>query len=159
MYDRPIPSGLGSIEDWILQHLYDHPNDKHSTLSLMQQLDQVLRDEPSQLEECNRIRGIMSAAPFSPEEYAAERTPTRGVVQRAVETLIREGWANGNRNRDADGVFFEGLDLTGKGTREALGRANAKEKREAPDRSFEGTLRRIQERKRAEENAGDAGEP
>ena len=30
MYDRPVPAGLGSIEEWILQHLYDHPNDKHS---------------------------------------------------------------------------------------------------------------------------------
>ena len=59
MYDRPVPTGLGSIEDWILQYLYDNPNEKHSTLSLLQQLDQVLRDEPSQFEECNRIRGIM----------------------------------------------------------------------------------------------------
>lgn len=94
MYDRPVPTGLGSIEDWILQYLYDRPNDKHSTLSLLQQLDQVLRDEPSRFEECNRIRGIMGAAPFSVDEYAAERKPTRGAVQRAVETLIREGWAN-----------------------------------------------------------------
>ncbi|MGA3161568.1 MAG: hypothetical protein ABSC77_10150 [Terracidiphilus sp.] len=158
MYDRPVPAGLGSIEDWLLQDLYDHPNDKHSTLTLLQQLGQVLKDEPSQLDECNRLRGIMGAAPLSPEEYTAERTPTRGAVQRAVETLIREGWANGKRNRDADGVFFEGLDLTGKGTREALSRANAKERREAPDRGPESIIRRIHERmqKEADEGRNDA---
>lgn len=155
MYDRPIPAGLGSIEDWILQYLYDHPNDKHSTLTLLPQLDQVLKNEPSQLEECNRLRGIMGgAAPFTPEEYAAERAPTRGMVQRAVETLIREGWAKGKRNQDADGVFFESLDLTGKGTREALSRANAKEKREAPDRSPEAIIRRIQEQRQKDADEG-----
>lgn len=156
MYDRPVPRGLDSIEDWILQHLYDHPNDKHSTLSLLEQLDQVLRDEPSQFEECNRTREIMGAAPFTLEEYAAERKPTRGAVQRAVETLIREGWANGKRNSDTEGVFFESLDLTNKGTREALARANDKVKRETPPRSFENTVREIHERKRKEANESES---
>lgn len=155
MYDRPVPAGLGRIEDWILQHLYDHPKDKHSTLSLLQQLDQVLRDEPSQLEECNRIRGVMGAQALSPEEYAAERKPTRGAVQRAVETLIRDGWANGKRNSDTEGVFFEALELTNKGTREALTRANEKVKRESPPRSFESTVREIHERRRKEANEGE----
>ena len=154
MCDRPVPAGLGSVEDWIFQHLYDHPNDKHSTLSLLEQLDQVLRDEPSQFEECNRIRGIMGAAPFTLEEYAAERKPTRPAVQRAVETLIREGWANGKRNSDTEGVFFESLDLTNKGTREALARVNDKVKRENLPRSFESTVREIHERKRKEANEG-----
>jgi hypothetical protein len=150
MYDRPIPAGLGSIEDWLLQYIYDHPNDKHSTLSLMQQLDQVLKDEPSQLEECNRIRGIMGAAALSAEEYAALRKPERGVVQRAVETLIKERWANGKRTSDGAGVLFEGLDLTRKGTSEALNRARDKESREAPDRSPESIIRKIHEQKRKE---------
>src|ERR1039458_6136979 len=131
MYDRPVPAGLGSIEDWLLQYIYDHPNDKHLTISLLQILDQVLKDEPSQLEECNRLRKIMSAPALSAEEYAAHRKPERSAVQRAVETLIREGWANGKRNSDGEGVFFEGLNLTGKGEREALNRARDKEKREA----------------------------
>ena len=156
MYDRPVPAGLGSVEDWIFQHLYDRPNDKHSTLSLLEQLDQVLGDEPSQFEECNRIRGIMGAAPFTLEEYAAERKPTRRAVQRAVETLIREGWANGKRNSDTEGVFFESLDLTNMGTREALARANDKAKRETPPQSFESTVREIHERKRREANEGES---
>jgi hypothetical protein len=156
MYDRPVPIGSGSIEAWILQYLYDRPNDKHSTLSLLQQLDQVLRDEPSQFEECNRIRRIMGATPFSVDEYAAERKPTRDAVQRAVETLIREGWANGKRNSDTKGVFFESLDLTNKGTREALAQANDKVKRETPPKSFESTVREIHERKRKEANEGES---
>lgn len=156
MYDRPVPAGLRTIEDWILQHLYDHPNDKHSTPSLLEQLDHVLRDEPSQFEECNRTRGIMGAAPSTLEEYAAERKPTRAAVQRAIETLVREGWANGKRNSDTEGVFFESLVLTNKGTREALARANDKVKRETPPRSFESTVREIHERKRKEANEGES---
>ena len=98
----------------------------------------------------------MGAAPFTLEEYAAERKPTRGAVQRAVEILIREGWANGKRNSDTEGVFFESLDLTKKGTREALARANDKVKRETPPRSFESTIREIHERKRKEANEGES---
>lgn len=154
MYDRPVPAGLGSIEDWLLQYLYDHPKDKHSTASLLEQLEQVLRGEPSQLEECNRIRGIMGAAALNAEEYATQRTPTRSAVQRAVESLIREGWANGNRNRDADGVFFEGLKLTGKGTREALNRAHKMEEQKTPPRSYESTLREVRKRAGLDKDEG-----
>jgi hypothetical protein len=156
MYDRPVPAGLGSIEDWILQCLYNHPNDKHSTLSLLEQLDQVLTDEPSEFEECNRIRGIMGATPFSVDEYEAQRKPARDAVQQAVETLIREGWASGKRNSDKEGVFFESLDLTNKGRRETLARTNDKVKRETPPRSFEGTVREIRERKRNEAKDGES---
>jgi hypothetical protein len=150
MYDRPVPAGLGTIEDWLLQYIYAHPNAKHSTVSLLQQLDQVLRDEPSRLKECNEIRKLLGAAPLSAEEYANERKPQRSGVQRAVETLVAEGWANGKRNSDGEGVFFEDLKLKPKGEREAVIRARAKEKREAPPRSFESTIRQIHERKRIE---------
>jgi hypothetical protein len=146
MYDRPIPADLGSIEDWILQYIYYHPKDKHSTISLLPQLDQVLRDEPSRLEECNDIRRMMRAAALSAEEYAANRKPERSAVQRAVETLIREGWANGEPNSDGEGVFFEGLKLTRKGTREALNRAHQREVRKTPPRSSESTIREARKR-------------
>jgi hypothetical protein len=154
MYDRPVPADLGSIEDWILQYIYDHPKDKHSTVSLLQKLDQVLSGEPSRLEECNRLRGIMGAPALSAEEYAANRKPGRSAVQRAVETLIREGWANGKQNSDGAGVFFEGLKLTGKGTREALNRAHTREAQKTPPRSYESTLREVRKRAGLDKDEG-----
>jgi hypothetical protein len=142
MYDSPVPASLGSIEDWILQYTYGHPNDKHSTTSLLQQLDQVLRNEPSQLEECNRIKGIMGAPALSAEEYAARRKPELSVVQRAVETLIKNGWVKGKRESDETGVvFFDGIALTASGEREAISRERERETKSTPHRSYENSLR------------------
>jgi hypothetical protein len=117
VYDRPVPTGLGSIEDWLLQYIYDHPHHTHSTISLLQQLDQALRDEPSQLDECNRIRGIMGAAALSAEECAALRKPERGavLVRDAVEIrLSRAEWAKtlefGDRNARERGLKPEDVE-------------------------------------------------
>lgn len=155
MYDSPVPAGLGSIDDWILQYTYDHPKDKHSTTSLLQQLDQVLRNEPSQLEECNRIKGIMGAPALSAEEYAAQRKPGLSAVQRAVETLIKHGWVKGKRDSDEAGViFFGGIALTASGEREAISKKRDREAKETPHRSFENTLREARKRAGLDTNEG-----
>lgn len=148
--DRPVPVGFLDIEDWILHYIYHHPKENHSTHSLLQQLDSVLKAEPSQLDECNRLKGVFGAASITAEEYEALRNPELSAVQRPVETLIKEGWAKGKRDTDVRGVvFFSGLDLTGSGTKEAIRRAREKEEKAKPPRSFESTVRDI--RKRAEE--------
>lgn len=150
--DRPVPVGFGDIEDWILHHIYHHPKDNHSTHSLLQQLDSVLKAEPSQLDECNRLKGIFRASNITAEEYAALRNPKLNAVQRDVETLIKEGWAKGKRDTDVQGVvFFSNLDLTSSGTREAIRRAREKEEKENPPRSFESTLREVRKRKAGSE--------
>jgi hypothetical protein len=148
--DRPVPVGFLDIEDWILHYIYHHPKDNHSTHSLLQQLDSVLKTESSQLDECNRRRGIFGSPKITAEEYESLRKPELSAVQRAVETLIKEGWAKGKRSTDAQGVvFFSGLDLAGSGTKEVIRRAREKEEKAKPPRSFESTVREI--RKRAEE--------
>jgi len=148
--DRPILFGFLDIEDWILHYTYHHPKENHSTHSLLQQLDLVLKAEPSQLDECNRRNGLLGAAPITAEEYVARRNPELAAMQRAVETLIKEGWTKGKRDSDVQGVvYFSGLDLTGSGTKETIRRAREKEEKAKPPRSFESTLREV--RKRIEE--------
>jgi hypothetical protein len=147
MYDRPIPASLGSIEDWLLQYIYDYPNERHSTISLLKQLDQVLRNEPSQFEECNRIRENMGFSAFNAEEYAAQRKPELCAVQRAVETLIKDGWVKGKRDSDNAGVvFFGGIALTPSGDREAISRKREREAKRIPTRSFENTVSEARKR-------------
>jgi hypothetical protein len=148
--DRPVPVGFLDIEDWILHYIYHRPKERHSTHSLLQQLDSVVKAEPSQLDECNRLKGLLGAASITAEDYAALRKPELSTVQRAVETLIKDGLVKGKRDADVAGVaFFSGLDLTGSGTKETIRRAREKEEKAKPPRSFESTVREI--RKRAEE--------
>jgi hypothetical protein len=155
MYDGPIPADFGNIEEWLLHYLYHHPNDKHSTQSLREELDQVLSDEPSQLEECNRLRRLMRAPALSAVEYAAQRKPELTAVQRAVETLIKEGWAKGERGADDRGViFFSEIDLSGSGTKEAIRRMRAKEESVTAPRSFESSLREARRRAGLDRNEG-----
>lgn len=148
--DLHVPVGFWQIEDWVLYHIYHRPKENHSTHSLLQQLDSVLKAEPSQLDEYNRHKRVLGASSVPAEEYAALRNPKLSAVQRAIETLIQEGWAKGKRDTDVQGVvFFSGLDLTSSGTREAIRRAREKEVKAKPPRSFEGNVREA--RKRVEE--------
>lgn len=149
--DRAVPVGFLDIEDWILHYIYHRPKERHSTHSLLQQLDSVLKAEPSQLDECNRLKGLLGAASVTAEEYAALRKPELSTVQRAVETLIKDGRVKGKRDADvADVVFFSSLDLTGNGTKETIRRVREKEEKEKPPRSFESIVRDIH-KKRAED--------
>jgi hypothetical protein len=155
MYDSPIPAGLGNIEDWILQYTYGHPKIKHSTNSLLQRLDRVLRDEPSQLEECNRIKRLIGVPALSVEEYMLQRKPKLTAVQRAVETLIKHGWVKGKRDNDEAGVvFFSSISLTAKGEREAISREREREAKNTPHRSFENSLRDAHKRAGLDKDEG-----
>jgi hypothetical protein len=153
--DRPVPSGFLDIEDWLLHYIYHHPKENHSTHSLLQQLDSVLKAEPAQLDECNRRGALFGAPEITAEEYESLRKPELSGVQRAVETLIKEGWAKGKRDADVRGVvFFSGLDLTGRGTQEVIRRAREKEEEATPPRSFESTLREVRKRAGDKTNEG-----
>lgn len=148
--DSPVPVGFSDIEDWILHYTYYHNKEKHTTQSLLQQLGSVLKAESSRLDECNRINGLIGSPAITAEEYAVRRTPVLGAVQRAVETLLMDKRLNGKLDTDAQGVvFFSDLTITRVGTREAIRRARAKEKKANPPRSYESTLREA--RKRVEE--------
>jgi len=64
------------------------------------------------------------------EEYASLRKLELSTVQRAVETLIKNGWANGKRGADAQGaVFFSGLDITNSGPKRLSAERERKRKR------------------------------
>ncbi len=142
--EQPVPHGSDDVEDWILQYIYQHPNEVHSTHTLLKQLDSVLIAEPSKLEESNRVRGVMGSPSLTPEDYATLRKPDLHVVQRAVETLIMNGWTKGKRDADAQHiVFFDGLALTSSGERERVRRTRDKEERAKSPRGFEETVRRI----------------
>jgi hypothetical protein len=141
-----VPIGFPSIEDWILEHLYQTPKAAYTTHTLLKELEETLKKEPSRLDEYNKLHGILGAAPLTSEEYELERKPD-DKVQRAVENLIHSGLLTGKRDNDADGVvFFAELKLTGKGEREAIGRSRERERQSKPQRSFESTLRDIRER-------------
>ena len=140
--DRPVPVGFLDIEDWILNYLHHHPKGKHSTRSLLGQLEAALKAEPSRLEECNRIKEMIGAQKLTEEEYEALRKPDFDGVQRAVETLIKDGRLKFERDRDDRGVvFYGGIDLNSNGTKEAITRERTKEAKSKPPMSFERIVR------------------
>jgi len=148
--DQPVPEGFWDIADWILHYLYYHNTEKQSTRTLLPLLDAVLRAEPSQLDECNRINGLLGSPKIDAEEYAARRTPDLPGVQKAVETLIRKKLVSGDIGTDKTGaVIFSELAITKKGVQDALNRAHEKEERAKPRRGLEISLDKA--RKRVEE--------
>lgn len=156
--DRPVPIAFLDIEDWILHHVYYHPNGSHSTHSLFQTLESVLKTEPSELDECNKYKRSLRAPELTAEEYESLRKPELRAVQRAVETLIKERWVKGKRDADTQGVvFFKGICLTGSGERETIRRARVKEKKQTPPMDFESRVRKIRKEfnKKTEEGEGE----
>jgi hypothetical protein len=69
----------------------------------------VLKTEPSQLDEYNRGKRIFGFPAITAEEYESLRKPELSAVQRAVETLIKEGWTKGKRGTDSQGVVVSAL--------------------------------------------------
>ena len=156
-FDPGIPTGFTNIEEWLLLYIYGHPNDDHSTGSLRDQLIEALKDEPSRLDEYNKVQRLFRGPDLTAEEYESQKKPAMSVVQRAVETLIEQGTAKGKRGIDADGaIFFSGLNLTPKGTREAIRSSRAREAKANPTPSFESIIRAIHEGK--EKESQDGGE-
>src|ERR1035437_7040547 len=92
MVHETVPSGFPIIEDWLLSYFYQHPKGDHSTVSLLRELDGILKAEPSGLEKYNKHQKLFNAAEVTAEEYEALRTPKLEEVQKAVETLIEGGW-------------------------------------------------------------------
>jgi hypothetical protein len=133
MSANTVPSGFKDVEEWLLNQLYENPKANHLTHSLLQQLSQVLQSEPSSRDMVNELRSAMGSVPLSAEDYGpeTERNVEFGEVQRAVEALIEAGWAKGDRNRNADGVYYTGLKLTNKGEAEAIRRKREREKRQS----------------------------
>jgi hypothetical protein len=132
--DRPVPSGFSDTEDWLLHYIFHHPKEDHSTHSLFQQLDSILKAEPSQLDESNRTRGVLGEPRISAEDYEALRKPKLSGVQRAVETLYEKGLARGKLDADNQGVvFFRGLHLTVTGKEELIRRTRTKEEKAKRD--------------------------
>lgn len=155
LLDLNVPAGFSNIEEWILFYMYGHPKDDHSTHSLRDQLAQVLKDEPSRLDEFNKIQRMFKRPDLSAEEYEPQRQPAVSDVQRAVETLIEQGSVNGKLESDENGaIFFSGIKLRLKGTREAIRGSRAREAKANPVPSFESTLKAIHERKDKESHGG-----
>ncbi|MGA3128934.1 MAG: hypothetical protein ABSD13_19745 [Candidatus Korobacteraceae bacterium] len=145
--DFLVPAGFSTIEDWILRYIYDHPKEAHSTTSLRKQLESVLKSEPSQLAELNKHNKLFGSPEITAKEYDSLTEPEQGTVQRAIETLIKGGWAKGKRDSDDAGVvFFGGIALTNSGEREAISREREKETQRTPPRSFENSLRDARKR-------------
>lgn len=153
--DFLVPAGFSTIEDWILRYIYDHPKEAHSTASLRRQLEAVLKSEPSQLAELNKHNKLFGAADITAKEYDSLTEPELSKVQRATETLIKDGWAKGKRDSDDAGVvFFAGIALTNSGEREAISRERQKEAQRTPPRSFESSLREVRKRAGLDKDEG-----
>jgi hypothetical protein len=135
------------IEDWLLSYFYQHPKGDHSTVSLLRELDGILKAEPSGLEKYNKHQKLFNAAEVTAEEYEALRTPKLEEVQKAVETLIEGGWVKGKRDADTQGmVFFTALTLTSSGEREAIRKDTERKKQKQPPNDFESRLRKARAR-------------
>ena len=142
MVRETLPSGFSSIEDWLLSYFYRHPKGDHSTLSLLRELDGVLKAEPSGLEDYNKRQRVFGAEEVAADEYEALRTPKLEEVQRAVETLIEAGFAKGKREADTQGVvFFTALVLTSSGEKQAIRKDKEREKQKQPPNDFESRVR------------------
>jgi hypothetical protein len=125
--DFTIPYGYPEIEDWILDFIYLHPKESYTTHTLREQLDAVLKAEPSHLKEYNRLMEKIAAEKTSPEEYDAQRHSKLEKVQRAVESLIETKLVTGKRDADDHGiVIFSDIFLTPKGERETITRDRAR---------------------------------
>ena len=152
------------MEEWIVHQLYEQPKVNHMTHTLFEQLERVLQAEPTRRDTESQLRAAMGQPPLSDDAHIEEPKLEYGAVQYAVETLIQEGLAKGDRNSGVGGVYFTGLKLTAKGEAtairqkrkraegaEALADASERAKQiEGPPRSFEGIVREIHERKSKE---------
>jgi hypothetical protein len=153
--DFLVPAGFSTVEDWILRYIYEHPKEAHSTASLRMQLESVLKSEPSQLAELNKHKKLFGSADITAKEYDALTEPELSAVQRAIETLIKDGWARGKRDSDDAGVvFFGGIALTNSGEREAICRERQKEAQRTPQRSFENSVREARKRAGLDKDEG-----
>lgn len=114
------PSGFETIEEWIVHQLYEQPKVNHMTQTLFQHLERVLAAEPSCREVMNQLRSATGQPPLSADAHIEEPKLVYGAVQHAVETLIQEGLAKGDRNSGVDGVYFTDLKLTTKGEATAI---------------------------------------
>ena len=128
MSTNPVPYHFGSIEEWILQQVFDFPHASHGTYTLFQQLNQVFQSEPTSRDVVNELRNALRLDPLPAEENAEQRKRDFNDVERAVETLIAEGWAKGDRNSGVDGVYYTDLKLTNKGEGEAIRRKRERER-------------------------------
>lgn len=114
------PSGFETIEEWIVHQLYEQPKANLMTHTLFQQLERVLQSEPSRRDIMNQLRAAMGQPPLSADDQIEEPKLVYGAVQYAVETLIQDGLAKGDRNSGVDGVYFTDLKLTAKGEAAAI---------------------------------------
>ena len=114
------PSGFETIEEWIVHQLYEQPKVNHMTHTLFQQLERVLQSEPSRRDIMNQLRAATGQPPLSADDHIEEPKLVYGAVQYAVETLIQDGLAKGDRNSGVDGVYFTDLKLTAKGEAAAI---------------------------------------
>lgn len=115
-----VPSGFETIEEWIVHQLYEQPKGNHITHTLFQQLERVLQAEPSRRDMMNQLRAATGQPPLSADDNIEEPKLVYGAVQYAVETLIQDGLAKGDRNSGVDGVYFTDLKLTTKGEATAI---------------------------------------
>lgn len=114
------PSGFETVEEWIVHQLYEQPKANHMTHTLFQQLERVLQAEPSRRDTMNQLRAATGQPPLSDDHHIEEPKLAYGAVQYAVETLIQDGLAKGDRNCGVDGVYFTDLKLTTKGEAAAI---------------------------------------
>lgn len=101
-----FPVRYGELEEAILQHLYLNPNPRpsHSTYNLVGALRQ------QQIEELEA----------GSDEWRAKIRAANAEVQRAIESLILQRLAKGDRERDDKMIHFTNLKLTPKGEAESI---------------------------------------
>jgi hypothetical protein len=116
---KPKRPKHSETEEAILQYLYDHPKEKHSTRSLAS----VLKDPLTPEEIAENIKNILKGTrPGIDLESSRARKPRRPEdVQKDIEALIVAGSVRGGERLGVPGnITHADIKLTARGEREAI---------------------------------------
>ena len=118
----PKPSDFVNTEEWILHVLYEHQHPKinHTTVTLFQQLNQILQEEPSPHDIVNKVRAAQGYPPLADGEDKQKAMAEFGDVQYVIETLIEADLADGKHESSVDGIIYTELKVTKAGRRAAI---------------------------------------
>ncbi len=114
------PGDFNNLEDWIVSYLYEWPKSPHTTYSLLQTVLEIVDSQPSSDDTVRELIKASGREDMAPAKHIEDEKPTFSNTQKTIEGLIELGTIKGDRNRGADGVYYEALKLTPKGEAQAI---------------------------------------
>ena len=116
-FDIHLPGKHPDTEEAILVHLYERPEEEHSTESLASVLTYIPATPPHEIAE--GIRAMRDGLP-APEFDRAPRPCKVEDVQRDIEALIVKGLVKGKRKGTPGKITHANVQLTTEGERQAI---------------------------------------